>query len=74
MDSTDMKILKAIDTVSPKTFISPVKVNEVLGMDATELGNRLLLLNKSEHVDIIISECISSLNIISPTHPCPKSF
>ena len=51
MDITDLEILKAIDTVSPKTFISPFKVIEVVGSDATELGNRLKLLKKSGRVE-----------------------
>jgi len=63
MDSTDLEILKAIDTVSPKTFISPFKVIEVVGLDARELGNRLKLFKKSGRVEIIISECISGLNL-----------
>jgi hypothetical protein len=29
MDDIDTKILEAINTVSPKSFISPVKVNEI---------------------------------------------
>jgi hypothetical protein len=62
-DATDRKILKAIDKVSPKSFISPVKVNEVLKMDATQLGNRLMLLKKSGYVDIMTSEYPSSLTL-----------
>lgn len=63
MDATDKKILKAIDKVSPKSFISPVKVNEILKMDTTQLGNRLMLLKKSGHVDIMTSEYPSSLTL-----------
>jgi hypothetical protein len=44
MDETDMKIIEAINTVSPKCFISPIKVNEILKLDETELGTRLMLL------------------------------
>jgi hypothetical protein len=62
-DATDRKILKAIDKVSSKSFISPVKVNEVLKMDATQLGNRLMLLKKSGYVDIMTSEYPSSLTL-----------
>ncbi len=47
MDAIDKKILKAIDKVSPKSFVSPVKVNEILKLDATKLGDRLNLLKKS---------------------------
>ncbi len=63
MDATDKKILKAIDKASPKSFISPVKVNEVLKMDTTQLGDRLMLLKKSGHVDIMTSEYPSSLTL-----------
>jgi hypothetical protein len=58
-----MKILEAINTISPKFFVSPVKVNKILGLDATELGDRLKRLRKSDHVDIITSEYPSSLTL-----------
>ncbi len=63
MDDTDRKILEAINTISPKSFISPVKVNEILRHNPTELGNRLMLLKKSGHVDIMTSEYPSSLTL-----------
>jgi DNA-binding Lrp family transcriptional regulator len=63
MDDTDIKILETINKVSPKTSISPVKVNEILKMDETELGTRLKLLKKSGHVDIMTSEYASSLTL-----------
>jgi hypothetical protein len=63
MDDTDIKILEAINKVSPKTSISPVKVNEILKLDATEFGIRLMLLKKSGHIDIIISDYPSSLTL-----------
>lgn len=63
MDNIDKKILKAIDAVSPKSFVSPVKVNEVLKFDADQLGTRLMLLKKSGHVDIMTSEYPSSLTL-----------
>jgi hypothetical protein len=63
MDNIDRKILKAINKASPKSFISPVKVNEVLGMDVTQLGDRLKLLKKSGQVDILISDYPSSLSL-----------
>lgn len=62
-DATDRKILKAINKVSPKSFISPVKVNEVLKMDTTQLGNRLMLLKKSGYIDVMTSEYPSSLTL-----------
>lgn len=58
-----MNILKAINEASPKSFVSPVKVNEVLKLDATLLGNRLMLLKKSGYVDIMTSEYPSSLTL-----------
>jgi hypothetical protein len=63
MDNADINILEAINKLSPKSFISPVKVNEVLKMDVTELGTRIKLLKKSGHVDIMISEYPSSLTL-----------
>lgn len=63
MNTTDVKILKAIHKVSPKSFISPVKVNEVLKLDPTQLGDRLMLLKKSGHLDVMTSEYPSSLTL-----------
>ncbi len=63
MDDIDMNILRAINKVSPKSFVSPVKVNEVLKMDETFLGNRLMLLKKSGHIDLMTSEYPSSLTL-----------
>jgi hypothetical protein len=63
MDDIDLKIIGAINTASPKSFVSPVKVNEVLSLDANLLGTRLMLLKKSGHVDIMTSEYPSSLTL-----------
>lgn len=63
MDEIDFKILETIDKVSPKSFISPIKVNKILGMDTTELGDRLNKLKKSGYVDIMTSEYPSSLTL-----------
>ena len=63
MDTIDLDIMKAIETVSSKHFISPVKVNEVLRLDEVELGDRLMKLRKSGHVDILISDYPSSLTL-----------
>ena len=63
MDSVDRKILAAIHNASPKLFVSPIKVNEVLKLDSIQLGNRLMLLKKSGHVDIITSDYPSSLTL-----------
>jgi hypothetical protein len=63
MDEIDRKILEAINTISPKSFISPVKVNQSLKLNPTELGNRLMVLKKSRYVDIMTSEYPSSLTL-----------
>jgi RIO-like serine/threonine protein kinase len=63
MDKIDMKILEAINTISTKSFVSSVKVNEILSLNATELGDRLKRLKKSGHVDITTSEYPSSLTL-----------
>lgn len=63
MDDIDIRILEAINKVSPEYFVSPVKVNEILNLDSTLLGNRLMLLKKSGHVDIMTSEYPSSLTL-----------
>jgi len=63
MDAIDKKIIKEIHTVSPKSFISPVIVNEVLKLDANQFGKRLMLLKKSGHVDIMIKDYPSSLTL-----------
>ena len=63
MDDIDLKILGAINSISPKSFVSPVKVNELLKLNETEFGNRLKLLKKSGHVDIMTGEYPSSLTL-----------
>jgi hypothetical protein len=63
MDDIDLKILGAINSISPKSFVSPVKVNDLLKLNETEFGNRLKLLKKSGHVDIMIGEYPSSLTL-----------
>ena len=63
MDTIDLDIMKAIETVSPKRSISPVKVDGVLKLDEVELGDRLMKLGKSGLVDILISDYPSSLTL-----------
>jgi hypothetical protein len=63
MDEKDKKILEAINTISPKSFVSPVKVNEVLKLDANRLGKHLMHLKKSGQLDIMTSEYTSSLSL-----------
>ncbi len=63
MDKIDMKILEAINSISSRFFVSSVKVNEILRLDATEFGDRLKRLKKSGHVDITTSDFPSSLTL-----------
>jgi len=63
MDETDRKILETINAISPKSFVSPVKVNEVLKLDANRLGKHLMHLKKSGQLDIMTSEYTSSLSL-----------
>ena len=63
MDDIDLKIIGAINTASTKSFVSPVKVNEVLSLDANLLGTRLMLLKKSGHVDLMKKDYPSSLTL-----------
>jgi hypothetical protein len=60
VDDIDIKILEGINAISPKSFVSPVKVNEILKLNQTELGDRLKMLKKSGHVGIITSAFVSS--------------
>jgi hypothetical protein len=72
MDQTDRKILETINAISPKSFVSPVKVNEVLKLDANRLGKHLMHLKKSGQLDIMTSEYPSSLSLpngISRVYP-----
>ena len=63
MDETDRKILETINAISPKSFVSPVKVNEVLKLDANRLGKHIMHLKKSGQLDILTSEYTSSLSL-----------
>ena len=63
MDKLDRTILEAINTISTESFVSSVKVNEILKLNATELGDRLKRLKKSGHVDITTSDYPSSLTL-----------
>jgi len=60
MDDIDMKILEAVNALSPKSFVSPIKVNEILKMDVSELGNRLAALKKTGCVDVMTCDYASS--------------
>jgi DNA-binding Lrp family transcriptional regulator len=60
MDDKDLKILETINSISPKSFVSPIEVNELLGLNETELGSRLVSLKKSGQVDYITNDYASS--------------
>jgi hypothetical protein len=63
MDEIDTEIIAAINTVSSKSFVSPIKVNEILRLNETEFGDRLKHLRKSGYVDYMTSEYPSSLTL-----------
>jgi hypothetical protein len=63
MNYLDLKILEAINTLSPTSFVSATEVSDRVKMDKKELGDRLMVLKKSGHVDIITREFISSMTL-----------
>ena len=63
MNYLDSKILEAINTISPTSFVSATEVSDRVKMDKKELGDRLMVLKKSGHVDIITREFISSMTL-----------
>ena len=50
MYNQDLKILGAMNALSPISFVSPIEVNRIVKLDKTELGNRLMLMKKSGRV------------------------
>jgi hypothetical protein len=63
MDKLDLKILKAINTLSQTSFISPIAVSDIIKIDKKDLGDRLMVPKKSGHIDIITREFISSMTL-----------
>jgi hypothetical protein len=63
MDNRDRKILEAMNDISAKLFVSPIEVNKKLNLDKTELGDRLMQMKKSGHVEIITREFVSSMTL-----------
>jgi len=63
MDNLDSKIIEAINTLSPTSFVSAIEVNDKVKMVKEDLGDRLMVLKKSGHVDIITREFISSMTL-----------
>ena len=63
MDNKDLKILGAMDAISSMSFVSPIEVNEIIKLDKIELGDRLTLMKKSGHVDVITRDFVSSMTL-----------
>lgn len=52
MDNIHVKILEAINSLSPKSFVSPVEVNEKVKLDEIEFVDRLLSLRRLRYVTV----------------------
>jgi hypothetical protein len=63
MDDQDLKILGALNAISPMSFVSPIEVNEIIKLDKMELGDRLTLMRKSGYVDVITRDFVSSMTL-----------
>jgi hypothetical protein len=48
MDDQDLKILGAMNTISPMSFVSPIEVNEIVKQDKMDLGERLTLMKNQD--------------------------
>ena len=60
MDDQDLKILGAMNAISPMSFVSPIEVNEIVKLNKIDLGDRLMLMKKSGHLDVITRDFVSS--------------
>jgi hypothetical protein len=63
MKKLNLKVLKAINTLSATTFVSATEVSDKVKMDRNELEDRLTAMKKSGQVDIITREFISSMTL-----------
>jgi hypothetical protein len=63
MDDLDLKILGAINSLSPMSFVGSIEVCEAVKLDKKELGDHLMLLKRSGHVDIITKDYVSSATL-----------
>ena len=63
MDNKDLKILKAINTLSSTSFVTAIGVNDIIKFDSKDLGDRLMVMKKSGHIDIVSREFISSTTL-----------
>jgi hypothetical protein len=52
MDNIHVKILQAINSLSPKSFVSPVEVNMKVKLDEIEFVDRLLSLRRLRYVTV----------------------
>lgn len=63
MDNTNMKILGAINALSPMSFVSPIEVSEKVKLDKADLGERLMAMKKSGYVEVTTKEYVSSATL-----------
>jgi hypothetical protein len=52
MDNIHVKILEAINSLSPKSFVSPIEVNKKVKLDEIEFADRLLSLRRLRYVTV----------------------
>ena len=52
MDNMHVKILEAINSLSSKSFVSPIEVNEKVKLDEIEFADRLLSLRRLRYVTV----------------------
>jgi hypothetical protein len=50
MDNIHVKILEAINSLSPKSYVSPIEVNKRVKLDEIEFVDRLLSLRRLRYV------------------------
>ncbi|MGD0952928.1 MAG: hypothetical protein ABR985_11150 [Methanotrichaceae archaeon] len=63
MDDQDLRILGAMNAISPMSFVSPIEVNELVKLNKMDLGDRLMLMKKSGHVDVVTRDFVSSMTL-----------
>ncbi len=49
-----------MNAISPMSFVSPIEVNELVKLNKMDLGDRLMLMKKSGHVDVVTRDFVSS--------------
>ena len=63
LNDIDAKILKAIKTLSPTSFVGAIELSDKVKMDKNKLGNRIMALKRSGKVDIVTKEFVSSMTL-----------